>query len=85
MFNFIFPSLLAKSNRYDDTPSSRYKDTASSPQCLVNELTGKVGLCTQVTGNPTYQDLAAWSGDKFRVADHPERGRTSQHKRVCRY
>src|SRR6266481_5014679 len=34
-FSFIFPSLLAKSNRYDDTRSSRYKDTASSAQCLV--------------------------------------------------
>jgi hypothetical protein len=25
-----------------------------------------------LSGNPTYQDLAAWSDDKFRVADDSE-------------
>ena len=26
---------------------------------------------TNFSGNPTNQDLAAWSDDKFRVTDHP--------------
>ena len=25
----------------------------------------------EMSGNPTYQDLAAWSDGEFRVADHP--------------
>ena len=40
-------------------------------QCLVNALACKVGPGTQVTGNATYQELAASCEDKFRVADKP--------------
>jgi hypothetical protein len=32
-------------------------------------------LVRQMSGNPTYQDLAAWSNEKFRVADNPTRMR----------
>ena len=34
-------------------------------------LTGKVGYSTNFTGKATYQDLAGWSEDNFRVADNP--------------
>jgi hypothetical protein len=34
-----------------------------------------------VSDYATYQDLAAWSDDKFRVADHREGSEPSQYKR----
>jgi hypothetical protein len=40
-------------------------------QFLTYELNRTNGvLVGQMSGNPTYQELAAWSYDKFRVADH---------------
>jgi hypothetical protein len=47
------------------------QSNGSERQLLINAVTGEVGPGTQVTGNPTYQDLAAQSDDNFRFADHP--------------
>jgi hypothetical protein len=31
-------------------------------------------MVRHLSGNPTYQDLTAWSVDNFRFADHPRVG-----------
>jgi hypothetical protein len=41
------------------------KDGQLAGQVLINAVTGKVGPSTQLTDNPTYQDLTAWLSSRF--------------------
>jgi hypothetical protein len=70
--HFVFP----KWSSLSSSGATRIRSSTSTivyqtGKGLINAVTGQVGPDTQVSGNPTYQDLAASCEHNFRLADQP--------------